>query len=183
MSWRPPDRPSPPFAAFLHALDAAVRAPVELHCIGGFAVTAYYGFDRPTGDLDICNAVPNTAASWLIELAGAGTELHKQFGLYLQYAVVATLPYCYEDRLRPLYKSGLERIRLLVPDPIDLALTKVERNTETDRADILHLAALDEFDVAELARRYRDELRPYLHGPVLKHDATIDLWSEMITEE
>lgn len=175
-----PDRLPPPFGEFLRAIDVVAPEAVDLHCIGGFAVSAYYGLDRPTGDVDICNAVPHSAAAWLVALAGAGTALHRRYGLYLQYATVAMMPYHYEERLQVLFPGVFTRLRLLIPDPIDLALSKLSRNTEIDRADVLHLAADPAFDLAALEQRYRSELRAYLHGDLRRHDATIDLWREMV---
>ena len=31
---------------------------LELHCVGGFVVTNFYGFSRTTGDIDYYAAVP-----------------------------------------------------------------------------------------------------------------------------
>jgi len=33
-----------PWGAFLRDLDQIAPGPTELHCIGGFVVTAFYGF-------------------------------------------------------------------------------------------------------------------------------------------
>ena len=177
---QPPERPAAPFGEFLQAIDAAAEEDVDLHCIGGFAVSAYYGLERPTGDVDICNAVPHSAAAWLVALAGPGTALHHRHGLYLQYAAVVSMPYQYEERLQVLYPGAFTRLRLLIPDPLDLALSKLSRNTEIDRADVMHLAAATAFDLSALRERYRTESRPYLHGDLRRHDATIDLWCEMV---
>jgi hypothetical protein len=57
---------------------------------------------------------------------------------------------------------------------------KLSRNTEIDRADVLHLAADPAFDLAALEQRYWSELRAYLHGDLRRHDAAIDLWREMV---
>ena len=47
----PSDRVLEPWRSFLAEIDAATPRPLELHCIGGFAVTMYYELVRATGDL------------------------------------------------------------------------------------------------------------------------------------
>ncbi len=44
----PPDRPAEPWLSFLTDLDAALDAPADFHCIGGFVVSQHYGFARET---------------------------------------------------------------------------------------------------------------------------------------
>lgn len=46
-----PNLPSP-WSEFLAELDALLDEPIELHCIGGFAVVAGYCLTRGTNDLD-----------------------------------------------------------------------------------------------------------------------------------
>ncbi|HSF99787.1 MAG TPA: hypothetical protein VLA20_01605 [Vicinamibacterales bacterium] len=112
-----PDQPPEPWAAFLHALDRTVPEAVALHCIGGFAVSLCHGLERPTGDIDVVEVIPNEAKVGLATLAGRGSSLHRQHKLYLQIVTVASLPYSYEDRLTELFPATFERLRLLVPDP------------------------------------------------------------------
>lgn len=45
----PSDRVLEPWRSFLAEIDAATP-PLELHCIGGFAVTVHYELVRATGD-------------------------------------------------------------------------------------------------------------------------------------
>jgi hypothetical protein len=95
----PSDRVLEPWRSFLAEIDAATPRPLELHCIGGFAVTMHYELVRATGDLDVFDVIPNDAAHWLASLA------------------------------------------------------------------------------------YHAELRPYVSGPPERHDLTLKLWLEAITEE
>ena len=67
-------------------------------------------------------------------------------------------------------------------DPYDLALTKLERNTQRDRDDIKHLARTIPFDLELLERRYHSELRRYLANPE-REDMTLKLWLDAIKEE
>jgi hypothetical protein len=47
-----------PWKEFLAKLDGILPGPLELHCIGGFALTFFYGLPRTTGDIDYFAAVP-----------------------------------------------------------------------------------------------------------------------------
>jgi len=62
---------------------------------------------------------------------------------------------------------------------VDLALSKLERNGERDRDDVLCLARAGFLDARILKTRYEEELRPYLTGNVDWHDKTAQLWLEM----
>ncbi len=153
-----------------------------LHCIGGFAVSLYYGLSRPTGDLDLVEVAPHTARC-LNATAGRDSALHRQHRLYVQIVTVATLPDSYADRLTEMFPGVFRRVRLFVLDPYDLALSKLSRNLELDLDDVKHLAKVQELDLAVLESRYRQELRPYVFGPVERHDQTLRLWIDAIGEE
>ena len=49
---------SSPWKEFLAELDSKLKDPLELHCIGGFVFTFFYGLPRTTGDIDYYTAVP-----------------------------------------------------------------------------------------------------------------------------
>jgi len=91
---------------------------------------------------------------------------------------VATVPEDYAARLVPLYPERWERLRLFALEAHDLALSKLERNFERDRADVSYLAKTGRLDPAMLRQRYWDELRPYLMGREGWHDQTLALWLE-----
>lgn len=76
----------------------------------------------------------------------------------------------------------MQRLRLRVPDAYDLALSKLERNIGRDREDVLVIARAAHLDPATLRERYMSELRPFVIGPVSRHDGTIALWVEMLEE-
>src|SRR5450759_1149125 len=179
----PSDRVLAPCRSFLAEIDAATPHPLELHCISGFAVTMHYELVRATGDLDVFDVIPNHAAQWLASMAGEGSALHKRHRLYVQIASVATLPYEYAGRLIEVFAGEFERLRLLVADRYDLALSKLPRNLDVDFEDVKHLARSPDFDLGMLKQRYYAELRPYVSGPPERHDLTLKLWIEAITEE
>jgi hypothetical protein len=72
-----------------------------------------------------------------------------------------------------------KRLRLFALDATDLALTKLERNAERDREDVLRLAQAGHLDPRALKDRYLKEQRPYLLSTLSWHDKTLELWIEM----
>jgi hypothetical protein len=63
---------------------------------------------------------------------------------------------------------------------MDLALSKLERNSKRDREDLLGLARASLVDAVELKTRYLEEVRPYLLSKHSWHDRSLELWLEMI---
>jgi hypothetical protein len=183
ISGMPSDKVPEPWRSLLADIDAQCDQPIEMHCIGGFAVTLHYGFMRPTGDIDVWHVIPTDAAPWLAKIAGKGSELHRKHRVYVQVSAVATVPEDYESRLVEVFPGEFEKLRILVLDPYDLALSKLERNAEIDVEDVKHLARAANFDLDLFADRYRKELRPFVTGPEAKHDLTFELWIDAIKEE
>src|SRR6187397_3257273 len=105
-----------PWRSFLTDIDSASQETLVLHCIGGFAVTLYYGLWRATGDLDVVEVAANTAR-WLDATAGRNSALHRKYRLYVQIVTVATLPHSYGDRFTEMFPGAFRRLRLLVLDP------------------------------------------------------------------
>lgn len=169
-----------PWLSFLRAIDASVNEETHLHCLGGFVVTVVYGLKRETSDIDVLTLVGRP--SGLFDLAGIGSSLFEQYGVYLDPVGVATLPENYEDRLTEVSPATFKQIRLFALDPYDIALAKIERNGDIDRQDVLYLARVVPFDLEVLKQRYHDELRVYLGSPD-REDLTLKLWVDMIDEE
>jgi Nucleotidyltransferase of unknown function (DUF6036) len=172
-----------PWRSFLKDIDDAAGTTLTLWCIGGFAVSLFYGLSRPTGDIDVVDVAPSEAKAWLAALAGPGSALHRRHKIYLQIVTVAVLPYHYEERSREVFAGQFERIRLRVPEPYDLVLSKLTRDLAVDLEDAKHLARTAALDLRVLEQRYQEELRPYVTGPPEKHDVTLRLWIDAIGEE
>ena len=102
--------------------------------------------------------------------------------MYLDLVGVAPLPEDYESRLTEIFPGAFKKIRLLALDPYDIALTKLERNTQRDRDDVKYLARTLPMDLAVLAKRYDEELKPILGNPD-RESLTLRLWLEAIEEE
>jgi hypothetical protein len=130
----------------------------------------------------LSRSIPEVKSNPYICLAGQGSALHRKHKLYLQLVGVATVPDSYESRLREIFPGVFKHLRLRGLDPYDLALSKLERNTQRDRDDIKHLARRVPFDLKVLQERYQKELRPYLGNPE-REDLTLRLWVEAIKEE
>lgn len=177
------ERVPEPWQSFLADIDRATTEQITLHCIGGFAVSLYYGVARPTGDIDVVHVTPHAAKAWLAAAAGEGSALHKMHKVYLQIVTVATVPHAYEERLTEMFRDQYSRLRLLILDPYDLALSKLTRNLDVDAEDVKHLLRLRALDLDVLEARYREELRPYVSGPVERHDQTLRLWIAAAREE
>src|ERR1700722_7313634 len=174
--------PAEPWASFRRELDELLKAAVELHCLGGFVVTQQYGIGRETSDIDFLSSAARSRDDKVEALAGLGSALHRKYRVYLQYVGVATPPCNYATRLQPMFPDeSWKRLRLLALDPTDVALSKLERNAERDRDDVLRLARAGFVNVQALKARYFEEVRPYLLSRQSWHDQTLDLWLEMIS--
>jgi hypothetical protein len=87
------------------------------------------------------------------------------------------------DRRRiELFPNHHRKLRLFGLDPYDLALSKLERNSQIDRDDIKYLFKTIPLDLDVLAHRYRTEQRPYLSNQE-RHDRTLTLWTDMLKEQ
>jgi hypothetical protein len=171
-----------PWLSFLRELDSVAREEVRLDCMGGFVVSMVYGFSRPTGDLDVLEIAPRDAGRAMLELGMQGSALHRKYKIYLDHVGVAHVPEDYEDRLKEIFPRTFQHLRLLALDPYDLALSKLERNIQRDRDDVLHLARTLPLDLEVLRDRYQKELRWQMGNPG-REDLTLQLWIDAIEEE
>jgi hypothetical protein len=176
--------PAEPWRAFLADLDAELSGPIELHCLGGFVVTQLYGVaGRETADIDFLAARMKPDTVDLEALAGLHSQLHRRFRLYLQHVTVVTPPCDYERRLVRMFPAAQWRnLTLLALDATDLALSKLERNSDRDRDDFLRLVKAGLIDRTAFQQRYAEELRPYLLARHEWHDQTFALWIAMADE-
>ena len=163
-------------------LDGLLTEPVEFVCLGGFVMSLLYGLSRPTADVDVLEVRPGSVKQLLVQAAGEGSELHRKHKVHLQQVgVLLAYPEDYEERLTEMFPGALRQLRLLALDPYDLALTKLERNSQADREDVMHLAEFIPLDVSVLRKRYEEEMRPY-YGDPTHEDQTLRLWIEAIEE-
>lgn len=149
-----------PWKSFFSDIDAALNQEVILHCLGGFVAKILYALARETSDVDVLPIATNKEIDSVISTAVAGSSLHKKYGVYLQVVGVVTIPENYESRLIEMFPGAFKHLRLLALDPYDLALSKIERNSQRDRDDVKHLARVVPLDVATLRTRFEAEVRP-----------------------
>jgi hypothetical protein len=96
---------------------------------------------RGTSDIDFLSVTAVSADDNVEVLGGLGSDLHKKYRVYLQYVGIATPPCDYADRLQCMFPGcWWAKLQLFALDPIDLALYKLERNSDRDREDVLRLA-------------------------------------------
>jgi hypothetical protein len=155
-----------------------LEEPIELHCIAGFAVVMGYGLPRSTNDLDYRKLVPYNRMDDLERMAGLGSALARKHKVYVRRTGVESMPESYEERLTELFPGRFKKVRLFVPDPYDLVLSKLTRNIERDREDVKFLARAKRLDPVVLRERYEKELRPIVIGPPERTDGTLTFWLE-----
>jgi len=178
-----PENLPEPWASFFRELDAQLTEEVCLYCVGGFAATIQYGLPRQTADVDVLSIVPNTQLAPVLVLAGYESALHGKYHVYIQHmGGIVTLPENHMDRAIELFPTRYQKLRLFGLDPYDLALSKLERNIQRDRDDVKYLFKTVPLDPETLERRYRVEQRPYMTNED-RHDLTLRLWTEMLTED
>ena len=68
------------------------------------------------------------------------------------------MPENYEDRLTELFPDRFAKLRLFIPDPYDLILSKLCRNIERDREDVKFLVTTRLLDADVLRERYKELL-------------------------
>jgi hypothetical protein len=162
-------------------LDEQITDEVELHCIGGFVVTQHYCVaPRETIDIDFLIESTAVPVRRLDEMAGLHSRLHRKHGVYLEHVTVVTPPCEYRTRLQPMFPDSLlKKLRLFALDPIDLALSKLERNADRDREDYLRLYRGGLIDLVMMRERYFTEMRPYLLSREEWCDHGLSLWVAM----
>ena len=171
-----------PWKSFFGEIDAALYQEVTFHCLGGFVAKILYDLARETSDVDVLPIATNREIDSVLSTAARHGSLHKRYGVYLQVVGVVTLPENYESRLIAMFPLAFKHLRLWALDPYDLALSKIERNSQRDRDDVKHLARVVPFDLDLLRKRFEDELRPNLAIPD-REGLTLKLWLDAIKEE
>lgn len=171
------NQPPQPWRSFFTEVDSRLTEDVQLHCCGGFVVTQLYGVARTTSDIDFLGVVPNLRND-LLEIGGKGSNLHRKHKVYLDAVTIATPPENYDERLKPMFPGAWRRLRLFALEAHDLALSKLERNSERDRDDVQRLARAGQLRPEVLRERYFRELRPNLVAHEAQCDLTLRLWLE-----
>ena len=177
------EAPAEPWRSFLADLDDLLDQPVDCHCAGGFAISQYFGFARETADLDVLSIVPLPMRATITVVAGLGSALHKKHRVFIDLVSVANFPDAYESRVQRAWPIW-SKLRLWIPEPHDLALTKLERSNERDIRDVMFLAQAGLINRDTLIARFETEMEPYLTGPTPTwHRTTLNMWIEACWRE
>jgi hypothetical protein len=177
-----PERDLPsPWAKFLADVDQSIATKIEVHCLGGFVLTALYGIPRTTADLDYIATIPATGVAELQTVAGSESKLAKKYRVCFQHAGgVSDIPEDYQARLAPL-SFGLSKLSLKVLEPYDLVLSKLTRNSPKDREDVKVLAGNLNLSFGILMTRFEQEMKAWLPN-LQRHQLTLKLWREYFAE-
>jgi hypothetical protein len=138
--------------AFLRRLDERLEKSATFTVIGGAAAVLAYGATKPTGDIDTWGAVPGSVEKAALEILNQGGDF-----VPIGSAGVADLPYEAEDRFRPA-PLKLKKLKVLVPDRYDLALSKTVRGYAHDFEAIEEMHENRPFSLKKLVKRFEQEL-------------------------
>jgi hypothetical protein len=138
---------------------ATAKAPITLFLAGGAAMHFYTG-SRMTDDIDAVFdrkiLVPADSTVLYRDAQGKARSVYFDMNYNESYALLHED--AHEDAWR-LVLDGMDAVRVLVLQPVDLALSKLSRFSEIDRGDILQLAK-DGLISADALRQRADEALP-----------------------
>lgn len=139
----------------------SLRSPLNVYLAGGMAVHLYTA-NRVTTDVDAEFGgrvhLPNDL---LVEVT---LEDGAQQVLYFDANYNSSFALMHEDYLDAAIPVdlGLDRIRVHVLSPVDLAVSKIARFTDNDKEDIAALVRLGLTSADEIERRATDALAAYV---------------------
>jgi hypothetical protein len=144
---------------FLKAIDEQLTedSKLEMFLAGGAAILLAYDGEIATDDVDLI-AVRKDLPTWLVELAGKGSALHRETDYYLDIVAPGLFPQEWGWRKRALTVDtlGLKHIELRILELHDLILSKLKRFAGKDRDDIRGLCEREEFSIDTLRSRFRN---------------------------
>jgi hypothetical protein len=139
--------------------------PIEMYLAGGAAIHFYTGA-RMTDDVDAAFnkklLVPSDLAVIYRDSEGKARSVYFDANYNESYSLL------HEDAHQdavPLRLEGVEGVRILVLQPVDLAISKLARFGEIDRQDILRLAKEGLISANELRKRAEAALPAYIGNP------------------
>lgn len=141
------------------------KEPLEMYLAGGAAIHFYTGA-RMTDDVDaVFNKkllAPSDLAVIYRDSEGKARSVYFDASYNESYALLHED--AHQDAVR-LALDGIEGVRILVLQPVDLAVSKLARFGEIDRKDILGLAEEGLVTSKELRRRAEAALPAYVGNP------------------
>lgn len=139
--------------------------PLEMYLAGGAAIHFYTGA-RMTDDVDAAFnkklLVPSDLAVIYRDSEGKARSVYFDANYNESYSLLHED--AHQDAVR-LRLEGIEGVRILVLQPVDLAISKLARFGEIDRQDILRLAKDGLISANELRKRAEAALPAYVGNP------------------
>jgi hypothetical protein len=153
----------PPIGDFLKDVDrrwaAKPSGKIVLRIIGSAALMLQTGYERGTKDSDVLetDVVTDAVRGRLLELGGAGTELHHRHRLYIDIVArglpfLPQVPLCH--RLVDLNRA-LTNLEFEVLDVVDVVVSKLKRFNANDVDDIRAMVDRDLIVHRRLVARFR----------------------------
>ena len=145
-----------------NAMATTAAAPVTMFLAGGAAMHFYTGA-RMTDDIDAVFdrkiIVPADATVIYRDTQGKARSVYFDMNYNESYALLHED--AHDDAWR-LLLDGIDRVRVLVLQPVDLAISKLARFSEIDRGDIVQLAKDGLISAPALRQRAEDVLPGYV---------------------
>lgn len=145
---------------FLAEIDARWKPtgeePIRLQIIGSAALMLQAAYERGTKDGDVLESGLGSPAikERLLALAGPGTDMHRQFRVYIDVVKRAILFLPQQPLFRPLPGLSLKNFEAEVLDVNDVVLSKLKRYSNDDANDIRAMVDRKLIDHARLVARF-----------------------------
>lgn len=131
--------------------------PITLQLIGSAALMLQTNYERGTKDGDVLESRDGSPAikEQLLDLAGRGTDLHKQFRIYIDVVNRAILFLPQGPIFHPLPNVKLKNFKAEVLDIHDVVLSKLKRYNSDDASDIRAMVDQNLLDHKRLIERFK----------------------------
>ena len=143
---------------FLQSLGKIFKRNCKLYLVGG-TVIVHKGLKLKTIDIDICYELPQEFHSEFIETI---KFLKESLNINIEEVnpgYFIPLPEGYKDRSIFIGKFG--EIKVFYFDPYSVALGKIERGTEIDFEDVLHMLKTQMIDFELLEKYFLNVMQRY----------------------
>lgn len=137
---------------FLLAIDGLLTKKVEVIIIGGTAAALAYKVSMATQDIDTWNSIKG------LESAYKKAKEQTQLDIPMGRVSVGDAPYNFEDRLVQFKPKKFKKLKILMPDVVDLILMKTLRGYEHDLKAIASMVQKNKVKPKVLIDRYLTEL-------------------------
>ena len=140
--------------ATFEALDSVATIPRRVVVFGGTAIALYTGSNVGTSDVDY---QPPSLDDLIAQVADRDLPTFSM-------PAIAEFPYNYEARLHRVLPE-LARLQVFLPEPHDLALSKMLRWYVNDESHVRELHRVHRMSVVTLVERYRTEMDHVMGDP------------------